>query len=258
MNHGLSSERLGHAMDRLRGQLEAQRRALSTAGHFPAQSPAAFTIALSRQAGANGSAVARSVGERLGWNVYDRELLQQIATDMGVRSSLLESVDERHKSWLLECLESLGPESAISQGGYVRHLVETLLSLASHGQCVIVGRGAAQLLPAATTLRVRLVGSVSDRIKVMGARLGISQAEAQKLVQKIDRERVQFVHDHFHRDSTDPGGYDVVLNSSRFNTLECSDLIIEALHRLQKRAPDAAASKPWTKGASGMGLVNQV
>jgi cytidylate kinase len=238
------SERLAYALDRLHRQLQAEREAITTPGNFLGRSPAAFTVALSRQAGANGSPVARSVGERLGWNIYDRELLQQIADDMGVRSTLLETVDERHQSWLLECLESLGPASGVSQPGYVRHLVETLVSLAWHGQCVIVGRGAAQLLPAATTLRVRLVGSLSDRIKVMGARMTISQAEAEKLVQKIDRERFGFVPDHFHRDSTDPDGYDLVLNSSRFNILECSDLIIEALHRLQKHAPDATASRP--------------
>jgi len=236
MDHRPSSERLGQAMDRLRRQWQAQRKAVTTSEDFLAPSPAGFTIALSREAGANGSSVARVIGERLGWNVYDRELLQQIATDMGVRTSLLESLDERHHSWLLECLESLSAAPAVCESGYVRHLVETLLSLGSHGKCAIVGRGAAQVLPAATTLRVRLVGSVSDRVKTVCERLRISQDDAQKLVQKIDRERVQFVKDHFHRDSTDPGGYDIVLNSSRWSISECSDLIIEALCRLRKRA----------------------
>ena len=65
--------------------------------------------------------------------------------------------------------------------------------------------------------------------------------EAQKLVHKMDRERHQFVKDHFHKDSTDPGSYDIVLNSSRWSIPECSDLIIDALGRLQKRKEAAPA-----------------
>src|SRR5262249_41889981 len=61
-----------------------------------------FTIALSRQAGTEGTAVAQEVGKRLGWQVYDHELLERIAQEMNVREALLESVDERRQSWLLE------------------------------------------------------------------------------------------------------------------------------------------------------------
>src|SRR5262245_10840905 len=66
----------------------------------------AYTIALARQAGAPGTSVGQEVGRRLGWQVYDHELLEHIAREMGLRVSLLESVDERRRSWLLECLET--------------------------------------------------------------------------------------------------------------------------------------------------------
>src|SRR5262249_41409867 len=45
-----------------------------------------------------------------------------------------------------------------------RRRAETLLSRAAHGECIIVGRGAAQVLPPKTTLRVRMVGPLQDRI----------------------------------------------------------------------------------------------
>ena len=37
-------------------------------------------------------------GRRLQWPVYDHALLEQIAKDLGVRTNLVESVDERRKS----------------------------------------------------------------------------------------------------------------------------------------------------------------
>src|SRR5262245_20933833 len=110
--------------------------------------PAAFTVALSREVGARGTTVARAVGTRHGWKVYDHELLERIARDMKARVELLEGVDERRVSWLRESLEALSTSPTVSEAGYVRHLVETVLSLGAQGRGVIVGRAAAHILPA--------------------------------------------------------------------------------------------------------------
>src|SRR5438270_914448 len=83
------------------------------------------------------------VAAQLGWPVYDYELVQRIAGEMGLRTRLLESVDERQASWVQEALEGFTSEPSVSQSRYVEHLAQTLLSLAAHGRCVIVGRGAA-------------------------------------------------------------------------------------------------------------------
>jgi cytidylate kinase len=198
----------------------------------------AFTIALSREVGARGTTVGREVGKRLGWTVYDRELIEQIAKEMNLRAELLDSVDERPMSWLKECLEALTSGPQVSESSFVRHLVETLLSLAAHGECVIVGRGAAMILPAETTLRVRLVSALEDRAAVMSKELGVSRDEALRRVQASDRERIQFIKDHFQKDPTQNQNYDLVLNTSRFTVGECSDLIVEALLRFQRRAAE--------------------
>jgi cytidylate kinase len=217
MNQKSSSERLPEAMERARHHWQARRKPEAEGAIALGPSLPAFTVALSREAGANGPQVARVVGERLGWPVYDRELVQRVAEEMGLRASLLESVDERRKSWLQECLESFASVPGVSEGAYARHLLQTLLALAAHGECVIVGRGAAQVLPAATTLRVRLVGPVEERAEAIRQRFGITHEEAARWVEKTDGERVRFVKDHFQKNPTDPRRYDQVLNSSRFS-----------------------------------------
>src|SRR5262245_36640969 len=58
------------------------------AEHHPA-APQLFSIAISREAGTRGPAVAAAVAERLGWKVYDHELLEQVARDLHVRVKLL-------------------------------------------------------------------------------------------------------------------------------------------------------------------------
>lgn len=236
MNTKCSSERLAEAMERTRQRWQTRHAPEATAGSSPAPSPPAWTIALSRETGTSGTLVAREIGERLGWAVYDRELLERVAEEMGLRARLLESVDEKRKSWLQECLEAFTSAPAASKSAYVRHLVETLLSLAAHGECVIVGRGAAQVLPVATTLRVRLVGPVEHRLATIRQQLGMSAEEATRWVAQTDEERVRFVKDYFQKDPTDPGRYDLVLNTSRFSVAECAALVIAALHQLQTHA----------------------
>jgi len=214
-----------------------------------------FTIALSRQAGTFGAAVAREVGDRLGWPVYDSELLQRIADDLGVRRALVESVDERQVGWLSECLAGFFALPGVSESTYVRQLVETLLALAAHGHCVIVGRGATKVLPLATTLRVRVVAPLDHRVEAVQREHGISSREAAARVDVTDRDRNRFVMNHFHFDPTDPGNYDLVVNAARFSVGASADLICAALDRLEGR--EARANPKTDVGHSKSATISR-
>ena len=105
-------------------------------------------VALSGEVGTPSAAVAREIGRALGWRVHDEDILQRIAADLGISVATLENFDERRRSWLLECFESLSSRPSVGEYVYVRRLVRELRGLAADGQCVIVGRGAPQVLPA--------------------------------------------------------------------------------------------------------------
>jgi cytidylate kinase len=233
MNEKSSLARLGDVVEGLRRRIQVH--SLAAGGTGRAAAIPALTIALSREAGAGGSAVARKVGEQLAWPVYDRELLQELAREMGLRVGLLEAVDERQDSWLRECLDSFMAAPTVSDSAYVRHLGQVLFSLAAHGECVVVGRGAVYILPAATTLRVRLFAPLAHRVAAARQRLGLSRADATRWVEKTDRERDGFVRDHFHKDAADPCHYDLLLNTARLCAEESAELIIAALRQMQVR-----------------------
>ncbi len=215
-----------------------RRREISELGPIAptAAPPPALTIALSREPGAGATTIARAVGERLGWPVYDRELVQRIAEDLGTHATLLESVDEKRVSWMQECVNAWTFGDALSDFAYRKRLLESLLALAAHGECIIVGRGAAQFLPPETTLRIRLVGPLDKRIAWVSQRFGVSKEEAARRIEATDRDRNRFVQEYFRKEATDPRQYDLVLNSSRFSVNQCADLIVQALHRLQEQA----------------------
>jgi len=194
-----------------------------------------YTIALSREAGALGTSVARELSKRLNWPVYDHELLVELAKDLGVGTRLLEEADEKPASWLKECIEAFAAVPAVSGITYFRHLLKALQTLSARGECVIVGRGAALILPPGTTLRVRLLATLEDRIAAISRERHVSPAEAARFVETTDRARIRFIKDHFHKDPTDPQHYDLVVNTSRFSVAECADLILEALRLVQAR-----------------------
>jgi cytidylate kinase len=175
------------------------------------------------------------VAHRLSWQVYDHELLELIAREMGLRTSLLESVDERRRSWLLDAAVNFDLSPQVSASSYVRHLCETLLSLSAHGECVIVGRGASLILPAETTLRVRLIAPREARIATTMRRLHLSQAEAARWVEQTDRDRTAFVKEHFQHDPSDLGNYDLIVDTAHWDVSECADLIVAGLQVVRQR-----------------------
>jgi cytidylate kinase len=197
------------------------------------RAPAAFAIAFSRETGTYGAAIAREVGNRLGWPVYDRELLQRIADDLGVHRTLLESVDEKQRDWLSECVWGFFATPDVNETVYFRRLVETLLSLAVHGNCVIVGRGATNIMPRDTTLRVRVVAPLEHRIESVQREHKISVQDATARVENTDQERNRFIRSHFQIDASDAANYDLVVNAACFSTVECADIVIAALERLR-------------------------
>jgi hypothetical protein len=219
-----SADHFAHTLEQVCRHWETRRRQGAKKG---------ITVALARQAGTHGNLIACEVGKRLGWPVYDRELLELIAKDMGLQTSLLESVDEKQISWLLDCIESLQNVPPVNEFTFVRHLVKTVLMLGSHGQCIIVGRGAAHFLAAETTLRVRLVAPLQDRITALAKHLRISRDEAARQIEITDRQRTDFVRHHFLKDPNDACNYDLVLNVARFIPEKCADIITAALQLWQ-------------------------
>jgi cytidylate kinase len=196
-----------------------------------------LTIALDRQSGVGGTAIAREVGDRLGWPVYDHELVERIANEMHLRKRLLESVDEKRLHWLNELVAAFKQEPHVTESAYVRHLVQTVLSLGTHGACIIVGRGSAQVLPSETTLRVRLVAPRPERVKNLALELGLDRDAAGRRLDEMDHQRESFIREHFSKTPHDPENYDLLLNAARFSRTECAELIIEALHRREPHTP---------------------
>ncbi len=194
----------------------------------PRTVPAGLTIALSREAGARGGSIARRAGRLLGWQVYDQELLEYMAQDATVRQGVAENLARPIVDWVETRLQELLQTEELGRQPFVVHLARVMLVLGAQGNVVLLGRGAGCILPADSTLNVRVVAPLQDRIAYMSQWLRLTEAEAAERVRLRDQRRAEFVETHFHRRPDDVHQYDLLLNSSLLGEELCADLIVRA------------------------------
>jgi cytidylate kinase len=215
------------------------------AGESPTTSSIAY-VAISREAGAQGTTVGLTVSERLGWEDFDRNLLDQVAQRYKESRLMLDLVDETTSNWVFDVLGSWMDHQVITHEKYVTQMSRLIQLLARRGPAVFVGRGAQFLLPRARTVCVRIVASEPYRVERVQQRFGFEKRGALHWVRQVDRGRSEFVQRFFHRDVADPHLYDAVFNVERLGTDAVARHIVELVRRgprPQAEAESAVAAK---------------
>ena len=188
-------------------------------------------ICVSRMVGVGHRAVTRPLGERLGWPVLDRELLESMAGDDELRQRIYRTMDQRDLGWWETAVR------AVMDGEYVRddyfhRLTETLLSLARQGSCVFVGRGADLVLPRDHGIRVRLVAPRDMRVAAYAESRGLASSQAVAEMDRIESERAAFIKRHFGVAADDPLRHDLVINLEQVTP----DRAVELIHSFHRTA----------------------
>ena len=178
--------------------------------------------------GADGAAIAARLGRRLGWPVFNKQILHAMADDDRIRTQLYASMDERDVGWVEESLRSL-VQGPCSKNDYFHRLTHTILALARQSHAVFVGRGADLILPRAHGLRVRLTAPRERCLQHYAEhhRLPIDQARTE--VERIETQRAEFVRRHFGIEADQQSRYDLIINVQRLTPDQTVNLIVAAL-----------------------------
>jgi cytidylate kinase len=195
--------------------------------------PRGLTVALSREAGSRGGSISQRAGAKLGWQVYPQELLEYIAQEGNFRQEVMENLSAEAKAWVDAQLDRLLKAQDLSRNPSIVELARVVLSLGSQGDVVLLGRGAGFILPAQTTLHVRFIAPLQDRIAYMSQWLRMTEEEATTQVRTRDQRRADFIATHFHRKPGDIYQYDLLLNTSLLGEELCAELIVRAARAKQ-------------------------
>ncbi len=181
-------------------------------------------IAVEREYGSGGAAIARKMAERLGWKLWDEALTEEIARMAQVNQAEVTRREERvdplfyrlAKVFARGSFERSLPVSGL-EGLDADRMVELMQAVmeraSSAGNCVIVGRGAPYFLrDRDDVFSVFIFAPLEEKLRrVKGG--GQSEAKAVELISEIDNERATFVKKYYGKDWPTRSLYHLMLNS---------------------------------------------
>ncbi len=163
-------------------------------------------ITISRQMGTGAHQIATDVAKRLKYPLIDDGKIIELAGAYGLSKEEIQWVDEK-------------PPVAINDqdrryAALLSGIELLLLECCRHGNVVIYGRGAQDLLTGLDNLlRLRFVAPFDIRVETFAEREWLDPDLAKTLIRKSDHQRSGFISYYFERDWNDPLGYDLVFNT---------------------------------------------
>jgi cytidylate kinase len=192
-------------------------------------------LTIARDEGSLGNEVALELSGRLGWHVFDKEIVTFIARNAHVRENLVRQLDQKSQNLIEDTISRLlrMPEYAsFGSEEYHESLLRTLLSLASHGSAILVGRGANfALRDNEKGIKVRVTASPEIRVQRLRQAWNVTQEEAYLRMRAGDEERRKFIHQYFKQDFDDVRFYDLICNTDRLSVERIVLSILSAMNQ---------------------------
>jgi hypothetical protein len=207
--------------------------------------PLSLSVAISRETGSRGGSIGKRVGRKLGWQVYNQEVMEYISQDGAIEYDVGAELTPAAAQWAEQRWQSVVRHCNLTAQPSVASLARIILTLGAQGEVVLIGRGAGSLLPQESTLNVRIVAAREDRIAYVSQWLRLTPEEAAEQVELRDRRRHAFVSTYFRSQTTDVHQYDLVLNSSLLGEDLCADLIVQAARAKLTSRQQAEGPQSW-------------
>ena len=200
-------------------------------------------LTLEREFGSGAANIAAEIARRLGWKLWDRNLTSIIAERANVSHDAVCLCDERMDSRLYRLAKvfwrgsyerslPLADSHAFDTDRMVRMMQEIMRDIAREGNAVIVGRGAPFFLrDRDDTFHVFAYAPYEEKIRRL-RQIGKSRAEAEDLVENVDKDRIAYIKYYFNADWPTRAFYHMMINTAMGdeNVIES---ILETMRRLE-------------------------
>jgi cytidylate kinase len=180
-------------------------------------------VAVAREYGSGGAAVAKALAVRLGYQLLDRVLIERIAAAARIDPDLAEQFDEHVDPWVkrigrslwyggFDAVSVVDENDVVDADRLARLCGRVIQEAATVGECVIVGRGGQCLLrERPDVFHVFVYAPREERRRRLRARLGPG-ADVELALDETDRERAAYIRRHFGEDWLDRRLYHLMVN----------------------------------------------
>lgn len=178
------------------------------------QSPVGITVVtVSSEPGSGGQVIARGIAERMGYDLFMRDIIQEIAERADISASVIESIEKERLSGIEDFIATLVSRRYLWPEVYLQQLMKIVSVIGKHGKAVIAGRGANFILPPLERLSIRVIAPMELRVQNISRLLKLSEEDARKRMVMKEAKRKAFVRKSFNADIADPINYDLVFNT---------------------------------------------
>ena len=197
-------------------------------------------ITISSEPGSGGRVIAQGLAKRLGIDLFDRNIVKEIAGSAHISGAVIETMEKDRLSGIKDFISSLVNDRYLWPGVYLDHLMKVVAAIASHGNAIIVGRGANFLIPAEDRLSIRVISPLDTRVNNVSKEFGVTREEAKRRVINRENRRSAFIRQSFNADVADPRNYDLVVNTQKLDM----DASLGAVIGMVVGSKDTVVKKP--------------
>jgi len=198
-------------------------------------------ITVSRQFGSGGRELGKRLADRLGWDYYDREIIQALAEEQGMHPDEVRRVLNTHgwEHYQLTYRHSFQQAVRGHRSGAGVELLtrqrEILLEIAESGNdCVIVGRDADVILQEKHPFRLYVCADMQARVdrcmryeRKRPAEEQLTEKEILRNIRRIDHNRRMVREVLTGKTAGDGSSFDLTVNAARWDIKKLAEAVAE-------------------------------
>ena len=194
-----------------------------------------FVITINRELGSGGRTVGRKLAEALGVEYYDKAVIKALQERYNLSAEEIERLKGQETGWWAEFKRKMTfseSEYELNQTGIdtesvFRSEVELLQALTKNDSCVIAGRsGFAVFRQHPNHLSILIQASMANRVSRVMREQKMSEEDARKTIEKVDRMRENYVHEFTGSSRYDTRNYQLVLSMDELTEDQAVDIIM--------------------------------
>ncbi len=200
-------------------------------------------ITVGRQYGSGGRLIGEAVAKELGYEFYNRNMIDMIAERSGLAKEYITKREGKISSrFIWSPMTSDISIGALMMPNYYTNSdkmyftqTEIIRELGEKGNCVIVGRCADYILrDHPNCLKVFIYADKKDRIERTVREYGVAPNKAAKTIDNTDSGRAKYYSHYTEMTWGDCRHYNLCIDSSRFEVEGATRVIVEAARELAK------------------------
>ncbi|MBN1547297.1 MAG: cytidylate kinase-like family protein [Syntrophaceae bacterium] len=191
-------------------------------------------ITISREPGTGGTQIARLLSERLKMDLFAGQIAKYIAESAEVDEKAIKAIAEKARTTRDDWLSSLFETRHMWPDKFMFHLAKVVNTVKESGNAVILGLGALYVLPPDINFRVKLIGSMENRVNRIMKNRSCTRQEAENYATTTEKDRRVFVKKFFKVDWINPFDYDLTINMDSMTVEGAVETIIAAFEAWKK------------------------